>query len=254
MERFPLTVSTKDDDGNVPLHFARNGEVVRMLLDHPYADVNVSGQDNLTPLHSVVMCDQASGHERIAAVKALLEGKANVNATDASLGTALHAAAKLDFGRGGMFITQALLEAKANVDAADCHGRTALTYSVGRYEITDLLVTAGANITLEDTGGKTALQWYKATDTTGATATLRLLGEDNESDTTSTDGDNSVVDMVIDLTDNISIDQSPTGLSSPSPEVTACDVGGGTADGSGVRLVAELPLPSGGVSCVGRRR
>ena len=73
-----LSVSTRDEFGNTPLHIAaRMGEIdhVELLIANG-ANVDAIGEDGATPLHD------AAGYGRVAVVKALLAAGANTAVKD----------------------------------------------------------------------------------------------------------------------------------------------------------------------------
>jgi hypothetical protein len=114
----PNLVSSKDDDGMTPLHWAtKNGhkEVVEFLLAHK-AEVNAKAGDLSTPLYLAAVYDRRD----IAEV--LLAHGADPNAKDHEGDTPLHLAAEHGFAD----VAELLLAHGADVNAVDSDGMTPL--------------------------------------------------------------------------------------------------------------------------------
>ncbi len=112
----PELVSSKDGDGETPLHWAAaNGhnDVVNFLLSNK-ADVNAKDNSGDTPLHEVA----GKGYKDTAEL--LLANGADVKAKDNNGYTPLHYAV---LGRQ-LELAQLLLGKKADVNARDSKGRT----------------------------------------------------------------------------------------------------------------------------------
>jgi len=112
----PDLVSSKDGDGETPLHWAAaNGhnDVVKFLLANK-ADVNAKDNSGDTPLH------QAAGKGYLDTAELLLAGQADVNSKDKNEYTPLHYAV---LGHQ-LKLVQLLLAKKADVNAKDSRNRT----------------------------------------------------------------------------------------------------------------------------------
>jgi len=130
---------------------------MRVDIDKPVAGLTDSAPGRgWTPL----MIAAAEGHAET--VSALVEGGANVNATNALGRTALMFASSYGF----LAIVQDLLDhrADANVVPKDTTGWTALIAAArnGHLEVTRVLLDHGADVSVKDKQGKTALAWAEA--------------------------------------------------------------------------------------------
>ena len=140
--------------GKSTLHYAISPELVPLLVK---AGVDVNAMPDDTIGESPLAVQAGNGHE--AAVYALLEAGAKVNAKDLLKGTPLMRAVS---GAHGPDMVQKLLEAGANVQARDQAGRTVLHYAnYNRHgqeiAITRLLLAHGADIQAQTTQGATVL-------------------------------------------------------------------------------------------------
>ena len=112
----PGLVSSKDDFGMTPLHFAASSgrkDAAELLLASR-ASVNAKDNNGWTPLHMAAVY----GHKEIAEL--LLANHADVNARDNAGMTPLHSAAFND----RTDVAQLLLANHADVHAKDKHGAT----------------------------------------------------------------------------------------------------------------------------------
>jgi cytohesin len=157
-------VSSKDDKGYTPLHWAAlHGTAVEIKTDEEAAgagkemaelllankaDVNARSLRNSTPMHL------AAGNGRLAVMELLLSAGADVNAGDVDLNTPLHWAARFE----GKAVAEWLLSHGAEVNAGNNKGMTPLhvAASAGRADVAELLLAQGADVNAKD---KVALGW-----------------------------------------------------------------------------------------------
>jgi len=112
-----------DSEGTTGLHRTYREEIARLLLERG-APVEVRNKDGETPLiQQARQCDRWLGHAGV--IHALLEHRANPNATDRQGKTALMHAAQ----RGMVEVVEALLKAGANPKTKDKSGKTAYDYT-----------------------------------------------------------------------------------------------------------------------------
>jgi ankyrin repeat protein len=139
LEANPSMASSKDDQGDTPLHQAPNKDVAKLLLAY---GANVDARDNrrFTPLHmEVCWC----GDKRKDVVELLLANKADVNAKDDLGMTPLHLA-MIATSKG---VVELLLAHGADVNAKDKDGETPMHSAAagGRKDIVELLLRYGAD-------------------------------------------------------------------------------------------------------------
>jgi hypothetical protein len=118
--------------------------------------MRVQNDDGMTPMHSVLMLDHASGKECIGVVSELLTYNAKPNAVDKHGENALHMAVERSLVRGGFHVTQLLLWFDADVNCQNRLGNTPLHNSVQYPEIVAVLLDAGADVNLRNVAGQTA--------------------------------------------------------------------------------------------------
>ncbi|KAG2443808.1 hypothetical protein HXX76_002151 [Chlamydomonas incerta] len=136
------TTCARDFAGSTPLHYARSGAAVRLLVRRG-APVNAANEDRWTPLHV------AAREGWVEAAQALVDAGADVSRrTLPEQFTPLHVAAV-----NGQFQTvRQLLAAGAAVDAATWRRDTALhrAAAAGHLAVCRLLLTAGADPALKN--------------------------------------------------------------------------------------------------------
>eukprot|EP01105_Mastigella_eilhardi_P027827 TRINITY_DN880_c0_g1_i1.p1 TRINITY_DN880_c0_g1~~TRINITY_DN880_c0_g1_i1.p1 ORF type:complete len:633 (-),score=165.96 TRINITY_DN880_c0_g1_i1:91-1989(-) len=136
----PLHAAVQDKDG---------GDLVDYIVAHHREMLDTGDVNGLTPLHGVVMLNNA------AFVQKLIAAGANPNARASSGETPLHLAASYADPR----IVNALVLAKADVNAADAKGRSPLHQAVdgGTEMVATLLIVNGASLRVADACGNTPL-------------------------------------------------------------------------------------------------
>uniref|UniRef100_A0A7S4KD80 Uncharacterized protein n=1 Tax=Guillardia theta TaxID=55529 RepID=A0A7S4KD80_GUITH len=141
-------VTSRDQWGETPLHWASSPAVAKALLD-AMADVNSVDPTGDLPLH------WASEHGQVEVMKVLLQNAANVNARNQRGETALHAAASSQ----SWSAVKLLIENKADVLAANVRGESALNFSVrsGDLNSAKALIKAGSRVRDACADGTTVL-------------------------------------------------------------------------------------------------
>lgn len=134
LEENPEFVSSRDDNGQTPLHSAvvRNNKDVAALLLANKADVNAKDDTGHTPLHSAVLRYQTDLAEL------LLANKADINAKDNLGMTALHTAAFTSRKDE----VELLLAKGAHINDKNNNGQTPLNLAVrsGQKDVAELLL------------------------------------------------------------------------------------------------------------------
>ena len=134
---------------------ARNADLaaVRALVQKK-VDVNAAEGDGATALH------WASYRDQLEIADVLLRGGANANAANDLGATPLWLAAQ----NGGAAMTRRLLEAGADPNKALLAGETPLMVAAraGKAEVVELLAAKGADLNARATRGQTALMWAVA--------------------------------------------------------------------------------------------
>jgi len=141
--------------GSALVDAARNGDkaALRALLQKK-VDVNASEADGATALH------WASYRDDVESVDLLLRAGANVNATNDLGATPLWAASQ----NGSAAMVKRLLEAGANPNAALLAGETPVMVAArsGYPDVVEQLAAKGANVNVRGARGQTALMWAAA--------------------------------------------------------------------------------------------
>jgi ankyrin repeat protein len=142
-------------DRSALLDAARNADTaaVRSLLQKK-ADVNVAEEDGTTPLH------WASYRDDVGSADLLIRAGANVNATN-DLGVTPLWSASLN---GSEAMVRRLLEGGANPNAALLAGETPVMIAArsGKPAVVEQLIARGANVNARGARGQTALMWAAA--------------------------------------------------------------------------------------------
>jgi ankyrin repeat protein len=161
----PELISSKDESGNTPLHFAarqKQFETVSFLVSQG-ADVNCTNTNQQTPLHVASYLGSAD----IASL--LIEKGADVTLADYQMHTPLHYAA----ANGNNEVTEILIKGGAPLEAKNTYGRTPLLLCArerGTPEIARMLIEAGADVNVKDKYESTPLElaaWRGYEDITG---------------------------------------------------------------------------------------
>jgi len=154
-------INQKDEVGSTPLHGAaleKDPGMAAALLANG-ADVNASGQDGNTPLHSTVKCRPIDGASAPAA-RVLLANGANVNAKNDDCRTPLHLAVR-GYGEQHLQVAEILLLNGADPNARGQYGETPLHYAAVNdrpgVTLVELLIASGADVNAVDNSGTTPL-------------------------------------------------------------------------------------------------
>lgn len=153
LENNPRLLSSRDDSGNSPLHFAVRQiqpETISFLLAEG-AEVNCRNTNLQTPLHVASYLGSAD------IARLLIEKGADVAAADYTLHTPLHYAAR----SGSREVTEILLKSGAPIEARNSYGRTPLLLCArekGTPEVARLLIEAGADMNVKDKFESTPLE------------------------------------------------------------------------------------------------
>ncbi|MBQ7544826.1 MAG: ankyrin repeat domain-containing protein [Synergistaceae bacterium] len=152
-------INARSEQGNTPLHFARNAETAEVLLING-ADVHARNNDGETPLHVIVY--ETRYLPLTKTVELLLKYGADVNAKD-------------NFGRTPLFrpsnvdTMELLLRHGADINARDNAGRTPLHLAAGAGDVerADILMRRGANKYAKDNEGKYPRDYTRYEDDEG---------------------------------------------------------------------------------------
>jgi ankyrin repeat protein len=146
--------------------FRGQAAVIRYLLAH-----QANPNDQAGAGHTILQ--QATRGGYLEAVKALVQGGADVNAGDRSKqGTALHVA--IAEARGDRELVRFLLSRGAKTETRDFMGRTPLIVAVSlqQDEVVDMLLAAKAAANAEDEHGNSVLAWAAIEGTPSAATKL----------------------------------------------------------------------------------
>ena len=143
------STNTEDKNGATPLHFAAASDVVGLFRAHINVMEHQGTRKGQSALHRAVW------HEKLQAVKTLLELGFTIDLTDSHGETPLHLARNT---RSGV-IAKALIEAGADIEARGRQGCRPIHYAAGRgmRETVQLLVDHGVDIHSRDIHGREAL-------------------------------------------------------------------------------------------------
>ena len=164
---FRVNVNAKDNNGQVPLHFAVHGhtqgndniEIVRLLIKAG-ADIHCKNKRGATPLH-VAAANNGNPH----VIKELINAGADVNAKNSNGFAPLHGAAARN---GNPRVIKELIKAGADVNAKNNDGNTPLHTAAlinENIEVIKELIKAGAVVNAEDDAGKTPYDYLLKNDT-----------------------------------------------------------------------------------------
>ena len=153
-------------------------EVIRVLLKHGRADVNVKDWFSRTPLHALAQGNR-SAEAAVAAARALLAAGADAKAADPQGRTVLHSAAQNHSAAAVAALVPLLAEAGADVGAkCSSWGGTALHRAADNPDAAaaaagvQALLTAGADVNAANNvmWGHTPLHWAADNDNPAAAA------------------------------------------------------------------------------------
>ncbi|XP_038071832.1 inversin-like [Patiria miniata] len=125
-------------------------EVIVRMVEISQPDINATDKTGATALHAAAMC----GHP--STIQVLLELGANVNMLDQSKHTPLFRAAEM----GHTLVAKALVQGGAHVDILDQEGRSPLHWAAlgGHTCICSILISEDVDPNIQDFSGRTPLQ------------------------------------------------------------------------------------------------
>jgi ankyrin repeat protein len=150
-------INAQDMNGDTALHIAllkKSKTEVKELLEHKDVDVNVKGNDNLTPLHLASRWKKIP----IQLFKIVLNNSKDINAKDNHGSTSLHLAMMKEFETA---VKELLAHKDVDVNVKDNNNQTALHLATGWRFIPDKLFEKikekSTDINAKDDNGDTAL-------------------------------------------------------------------------------------------------
>ncbi len=152
LEKEPRIISSRDERGMAPLHFAainRRVDILRLLVEQK-ADLEIRDDSGRTPLAWAIMRDAG-----VEVVGALLDSGANIETADRFGWTPLLYAAQV----GNTEVVASLLARNAALPIATPNGRRLLQLAVqnGMTHLLSLLIAKGADVRTVDQDGTTLL-------------------------------------------------------------------------------------------------
>ena len=141
-------LTAEDRSGEIPMHYAGDGEAVRWLAARGLS-IHGGGGDAPSPLHKA--CEDG----RVDTAHALIELGADVNAGSKE-GTPLHEAAACT-KKQAVEVVRLLLAAGADVRAVTEPGKVTPLHRAWHPSVVDLLVDAGADLEAQDALGRTPI-------------------------------------------------------------------------------------------------
>lgn len=138
----------RNDSGDTPLHYARNGDVVAALLWRRRVSVDVQNDQGRTPLHESIAL------ERLGVSQALVKAGADLTLRDKKGMSAFDCACMYE---NSEMVQMMLSGGRLDPAAADeKNGLTPLHWAQGKV-VVDMLVDAGADVHARDRTGRTPL-------------------------------------------------------------------------------------------------
>ena len=158
-------VNAKNDDGNTPLLFADQLEIVKILIEHG-ADVNVKNNNGDTPLFFA---------NQFEIVKILIKHGADVNAKNNDGNTPLLQAVKYE---RKFEIAKLLIDSGADVNAKNNDGDMPL-FKADEFRIGKLLIDSGADINARNKKGESCIESFLMRKITGCNMKIVMYMMEN---------------------------------------------------------------------------